>query len=179
MNGGHQAVNDAELVVEDLRDGGEAVGGAGSVGNELLSGISLLVHAAYEHGGVVLGGSGHNDVFSAGLDVGLGFFFGEEETGRLNDVLSAYSAPADFFRVAARGNADFLAVDDQEGLVHVEVNGAVELAVHGVVLEHVSHVVNGEKVVDSNYFDVVALAGCAENEATDTAEAVNTNFSHS
>ena len=75
-------------------------------------------------------------------------------------------------------HADVLAVDDEFALFEVEVNSAVELAVHGVVLEHVSHVVNGKKVVDCNYFDVFALGGCAENEATDTAEAVNTDFSH-
>ena len=34
-------------------------------------------------------------------------------------------------------------------------------------------------LVDGNYFDVVALGWGAENEPADTAEAVNTYFSHS
>ncbi len=50
---------------------------------------------------------------------------------------------------------------------------------HGVILEHVSHVVNGEEVVDSNYLDVVTLCRRTEHETSDTAEAVNTDFSHS
>ncbi len=50
---------------------------------------------------------------------------------------------------------------------------------HCVILEHVSHVVNGEKVVDGDNFDVFALCGGTEDKTADTAEAVNTYFSHS
>ena len=32
---GHEALNDAELVIHDLGDGGQAVGGAGGVGDDL------------------------------------------------------------------------------------------------------------------------------------------------
>ena len=108
----------------------------------------------------------------------LSFFFGEEQTGRFNHVFSANTAPVDFFRVAASGYADFLAVYNQEALFEIVVYSAVELAVHGVILEHVSHVIYGKKVVDSYYFDVVTFGRSAEYEATDTAEAVDTDFCH-
>ena len=178
MNGGHEAGYDAELVVEDLGDGSKAVGGAGSVRYELLAGIGVFVDAANEHGGVVLGGSRHNHVLGTGFDVGLSLFLGEEETGGLNNVFSAYFAPCDFFRVAASGNADGLAVDNEEALFEVIVNSAVELAVHGVIFEHVGHVIYGKKVVDGNYFDVIAFGRGTENEASDASETINTDFSH-
>ena len=72
-----------------------------------------------------------------------------------------------------------LAVYDELALFYVAADFTLEAAVHGVILQHVSHVVDGEEVVDSNNFDVVTLGGGAENETTDAAETVNTNFSHS
>ena len=137
------------------------------------------VNAAYEHGGVVLGGSRHYNVFCAGVDVTLGFFLCEEEAGGLNNVFSTYCTPGDFCGVLACCYADVLAVYNQFALFEVVVNGSVELAVHCVILQHVSHVVNGKKVVDSDYFDVVALGGGTEDEATDATETIDTYFSHS
>ena len=108
----------------------------------------------------------------------LSFFLGEEETGGFYNVFSTYCAPCDFCGVLAGGNADVLAVYDEFALFHVVVNGAFELAVHGVILKHVSHVVYGEKVVDGNYFDVVALGGGTENETSDATKAIDTNLCH-
>ena len=87
----------------------------------------------------------------------LCFFLCQEQTGRLNYVFCFNTTPVDFFRVAACGNADFFAIDDQEALLHIVVNSAFETTVHCVVFQHVSHVVNGKKVVDSYYFDVVSF----------------------
>ena len=88
MDGGHQTIGDAPLVVEDLGDGSQAVGGAGGVGDELhVGGVGVQVHAAHEHGGVVLGGGGHDDLLGAGVDVSLGLLLGQEQAGGLHDVL--------------------------------------------------------------------------------------------
>src|SRR5699024_8619080 len=47
VHGGHQAFGDAELVVQDLGDGGQAVGGAGGVGDEVhVGGVLVQVNAA-------------------------------------------------------------------------------------------------------------------------------------
>src|SRR5699024_9625582 len=55
VNGGHQTVGDAEVVVQHLGNGGQAVGGAGGVGDEgHVAGVLVQVDAAHEHGGVVL-----------------------------------------------------------------------------------------------------------------------------
>ena len=108
----------------------------------------------------------------------LSFLLCEEETCRLNHVFSTLGAPADLFRIAACGNLDLFAVDDQEALLHVIVNSAVEATMHRVIFEHVGHVVNGKKVVDCYYFDVISFGRGAEYETADTTETVNTNLCH-
>ena len=46
-----------------------------------------------------------------------------------------------------------------------------EPAVHGVVLEHVCHVLAvNERIVDCHYFNVIALHCCASDETTDPAK---------
>ena len=108
----------------------------------------------------------------------LSFFLCEEETGRFNYVFSTNFTPTDFSGILASGYADRFAIDNKEALFHVALNGAVKVTVHGVVLEHVSHVINRKKVVDSNYFDVVSLGGSTEHETSDAAKAIDTYFSH-
>ena len=157
MNGCHETFCDTELVVEHLSDRSETVGSARSVGNELLTCISSIVHTANEHGGVVLRGSRHNHIFCTCFNVSLSFFLCEEKTCRFNNVFSTYSTPADFSGILACSNTDSLAVYNEKAFFQVIVYSAVEATVHCVILEHVSHVVNGEKVVDSNYLDVVSL----------------------
>ncbi len=178
MNGSHQTLNDAELVVQNLGDGSETVGGAGSVRNELLAGVCVLVDTNYEHGSSVLGGSRHNNILGTCLDVSLSLLLSQEQTCGLYNVLSTYSTPVDLLRVAACGNADVLAVYDQLVLLHVSLYGAIETSVHRVVLQHIGHVVYREKVVDCHYFEVIALCAGAEYETADTTESVNTNLCH-
>ena len=54
MNGGHQATGDAECVMNHLGHGGQAIGGAGRIGHDVLTGIGLVIHAHDEHGRFIL-----------------------------------------------------------------------------------------------------------------------------
>ena len=167
------------LVVEDLGDGARQLVVQEALETNSAFRVSVLSFTPQTNMGVVvLGRSGHNHVFRTGFDVGLGFSFGEEEAGGFNHVFCAYCAPSDFCGVLAGGHADVLAVDDEFGSFEVVIHGAFELTVHCVVLEHVGHVVYGKKVVDGNNLNVVTLGGGAEDKATDTAKAIDTDFSH-
>ena len=66
---GHDAADDPELVVEDLGQGREAVGGAGGVGDDVLGGrvVLVLVDADDEGAVDVLGGGG--DLLPSGTRV--------------------------------------------------------------------------------------------------------------
>ena len=65
-------------------------------------------------------------------------------------------------------------VDDDVAVVIVD--GAVELAVHGVILEHIGQVIRIAEVVDADDLNVRMLDGAAHDHASDAAEAVDADF---
>jgi len=99
VNGGHQTLNDFEIVVDDLGKGSQAVGGARGVGDDLHAGvIGFQVDTNDEHGGISAG-SGDDDLLGTTLQVSRGLLDGGEHASGLNDVLSAGLAPGDVLRV--------------------------------------------------------------------------------
>lgn len=135
VDGGHETLNDTELVVDDLGEGSKAVGGARGVGQDLDVGlVALLVDTHDEHGGVSRG-SRDDDLLGATLQVERGLLVGGEDTGGLDDVVGAGLSPGDVGGVSLGVEGDLLAVDDQ--VLAGDLNGTLELAVDGVVLEHV------------------------------------------
>ena len=110
-----------------------------------------------------------------GVDVSLGLLLGQEHAGGLHDVLSTHLAPGNVLGVHAGKELHGLAVDN-DGVIGV-LDGAVELTVHGIVTEHISHVVGGhEGIVDTHELDVRAVDAGAEHQTADTAKTVNTHF---
>ena len=91
-----------------------------------------------------------------------------------------YSAPTSFhFRFAGSFSAVTridVAVHDELALLHVIVDRTVETAVYRVVLEHVSHVVYRNEVVDTYNLNVCIVACSTEYQTADTTETVDTNF---
>ena len=135
VDGGHETLDDSELVVDDLGERGQAVGGARGVGDDIgLAVVGLLVHAHDVHGGIGRGGR-DDDLLGTTLEMGLGLVDGGEDTGGLDDVLGTRLGPGDGSGVALSVELDLLAVDDQVGAL--DRDGTVEDAVAGVVLEHV------------------------------------------
>jgi len=62
VHGGHQALDDAEVVVDNLGNGSQAVGGATGVGDNVVAGIVLLVVDAHHIHGGISRGSGDDDL---------------------------------------------------------------------------------------------------------------------
>lgn len=135
VDSGHQPLNDTELVIEDLGERSQAVGGARSVGKNVDVLVVLLeVYTADEHGGIGRG-SRDDDLLGTTLDVGLGLFGGGENTGGLDNVLGASLLPGNGSRVALSVEADLLAIDDEVLVIDLDV--ALEETVGRVILEHV------------------------------------------
>ena len=176
MDRGHEAALDAEGVVENLGDGREAVRRAGSVGDDVLTGVGRVVDAVDEHRGRVLGRSGHDDLLGTGGDVSASLLIGEEETRGLDDDLGADVAPGESGGILLGRETDLLAVNDEIRALDGDL--VLEDAVDGVVLEHVREVIGIEEVVDADDLDVVreVLDRSAEDHATNAAEAVDTNL---
>ena len=176
MNGGHQALFDAEGVVQDLGHGSQTVGGAGGVGNEVHAlVIGCVVHAHDEHGGVILRGGGQQDFFGPAVQVALHLFCGGKLAGALDDILRADRAPGDLARLLTVEHADAAAVDDQ--VVTLPAHLALEPAVYAVVLQQIRHVVRGLAVaVDADELNVRPFAPQPKHQAANSAESVNAYF---
>ncbi len=175
VNGGHEAVGDAELVVQDLGDRGQAVRGAGSVGDEVhVLRVLVEVDAADEHRGSVLRRSRHDDLLGTGSQMAGSLLLSQEQAGGLDNILSAELAPGQISGVALCRDGDLLAVDN-DGVLG-SLDGAVELAMHGIVLQHVSEVVSRAQIVDADNFDFREVQACTEDHTADTAKTIDTNF---
>ena len=176
--GGHETLNDAEVVINDFGEGSEAVGGARCVGNHLYVGsVAVKIDTANEHRGIVLGRTGQHDDLCACIDVSLGFLGGEESTGALEDILNAHLAPRQLCGVAVADDGNTLAVYGDGAVVGLD--GAVKAAVHGVVLYGVGQLSGGLiGSVDRNDLDIVRDDSCSENETTDAAETIDCYFDH-
>src|SRR5690606_207123 len=83
----HQALDDAEVLVEDLRQRRHAVGGAGGVGDDVVVRrvVLVVVHAHDEGDVLVLRRGGDDDLLGAAGDVLPGVFLLGEDAGRLDD----------------------------------------------------------------------------------------------
>ncbi len=139
VDGGHEAPLDAEAVVEDLGEGGEAVRGARRVRDDGLGGgVKDVVVDAHADGGVgVGGGGGDDDPLSAALEVGGRLVPVGEQPRRLDDDVDAVRAPGDLGWVEDLELLDLLAVDGEPGVGGLDV--LAEGATHRVVLEEEGH----------------------------------------
>ena len=101
MHGGHETLNDGEAVVDDLSQGSQAVGGAGSIADDIvLLLVLLLVDAHDKHGGVGRWGR-DDDLLGTSLQVSGSLLDGGEAPGGLHDILGSVLGPGDGSRVLA------------------------------------------------------------------------------
>ena len=95
VDGGHHAVLDTKSFVYDFGHRRQAVGSAGSIGNDVVLGCIVFTFIdAHDNGDVfALGRSRNDDFFGAGFDMGGRFIRVSETPGRLDDYVDAESAP--------------------------------------------------------------------------------------
>ena len=69
VNRGHKTLIDAEGIIQNFGDGGHAVGGAGSVGDDIMfRGVVCIFVDTQHDGDVFIGGGGGNEyLFRAAL----------------------------------------------------------------------------------------------------------------
>ena len=109
---GHGAADDFELVVDDLGYRRQAVGGAGSVRDDVVrGGVVLVLVYAHDDGDVfILGRGGDDDLFYRSAQVLLGVFGVGEASGRFDDDLCTDGFPIDFGGVFFGKNLEFLSL---------------------------------------------------------------------
>ena len=99
-------------------------------------------------------------------------FLGQKKAGTFNHDVNLGFVPFQFSRIFDCSQTDFFAIDDQR--IAVDSNVALETAMHGIMLEHVSQVVWFQQIIDGDdfYFRKI-LCGSAEHHTPDTAESID------
>lgn len=113
VNCGHQARLDTEGIVQNLGDRSQAVGGAGSVGNDVLASVGRVVNTHYEHRGSVFGRASQNNFLGTSLDVLTCSSVIQEQTSRFGNNVNTDFAPLQLSWVTNGGNANGFTVYNQ------------------------------------------------------------------
>src|SRR5438309_3036732 len=169
---------DAELVVQDLRDGSEAVRRARRVRDDvvLLRVELLLVHAEHDRLVLVLGGRRDDHVLRAGVDVRLRFRRVREEAGRLHDDVDVEVLPGQLRWIALLQHLDLASIDDER--IRGRRNLALVLAVVRIVFEEVGVHLRVREVVQRDDLDLgMPLERSLQELAADPAEAIDRDAS--
>ena len=177
VDSGHETLLNAEVVVENLGDWSEAVGGAGSVGNNgHVRGVSGVVDTNDEDWDVVLWWSGKNDFLGTSLDVQITLLLSEENTGGLANVIGTNGSPSDLGWVSLVEDLDEVSIDLDTTVALL--NSSWESSVDGIVLEEIAEVIEAhERIVDGHAlgFIFVAKESGSENKSTDSSESVDSH----
>jgi hypothetical protein len=121
----HQAVLDADRVVDDLGKRRQAVGRARRVGNDVVSVFVVLVEVDAQHHRDVLaaGRRRDDDLLGARIEVlGSSLALGEE-AGGLDDDVDAEVAPRQVGRITLGQDLEQLAVDQDALVGHLDRSG--------------------------------------------------------
>ena len=182
MNGGHQTLSNAEAFLEQhVHDRGQAVGGAGGVGHDVMirAVVEMVVHA-HHHGEIlVLGWGGNNHLLRAGFDMALGLLAVGEEAGGFNHHVHAEFLPWQFGWGWGFHHLDLRTVH-HEGFVVLMADFAIERALSGIVFEQVGEVIGGDEIAHSHYLHAVAdealLHHRTERQPADPSETIDCYF---
>mmetsp|Transcript_21235 Transcript_21235/g.58916 ORF Transcript_21235/g.58916 Transcript_21235/m.58916 type:complete len:431 (+) Transcript_21235:244-1536(+) len=176
VGGGHGTLDHAELLMQHLDEGSQAVGGARGVGDDwVFVLVAIAVHTDHEGGDVrALGGGGDQHLLGAGLDVLASAGGVNEHAGALNHQVYVHGLPGQLGGVTAGHHSDVLAVH-ADGLVIDGLHLGRELAQGGVVLQQVSGLLDTTGVVHAHDVQqgVLPALPAAQEVAANAAEAVD------
>ena len=181
MNGGHDAGDDGVGLVQGVGHGSQAVGGAGSSGDDLiLSGQSLLVDGVDNGLQVVACGSRDDDLLGASLDVSHALLLAGVEAGALQNDIDVQLAPGSVLCVLNSVDLDLLAVDDDGVLGSLDgvlalADLAAERTLSSIVLQQVSQHLGAGQVVDCDDLVTLSIKHLTESQTTNTTETIDSN----
>jgi hypothetical protein len=112
VNGGHETLLNAPVVVDDLSHWSKAVSGARSVGDDaLVTLVLLVVNTVHIYGGVVLGRCGHDDLLGTIVKMKLSLLLSKVSTSAVSNVLTACVTPLKLRSILLLEDSDLLPVD--------------------------------------------------------------------
>ena len=156
VNGRHIAALNADKIIQDFGDRGEAVGGAGCVRDDfIVAGQRVMVHAEDDGLVGICAGRRNQDALGASFKVGRSFVLGGEDAGTFHRNINTHFAPRQIGRVAL--SKTFEAARPDSDCVSVDRYVLVEAAMHTVILQKVRICIDRAEIIDGNDFDVFAV----------------------
>ena len=176
VDGGHHAVFDTEIFMDDFGHRCQAVGGAGGIGDDVVLGgvVFVFVDSHYDGDVFTLGRSRDDDFFRAGFNVRGSFIGVGEASGRLNDYINSKSSPGQTCRIAFSKYFDRLAVDHNR--IFFGFDFGVQDAVDRIVFEQMGQGFCIRQVVDCYDFQRRVGHSRPKCVAADAAKPVNPYF---
>ena len=179
MNGSDAPVFDSKLFLNNLDDGGQAVGRARCVGDDLLVGVigkKRLVIASQDnvHRTFLLDGRGHDHLLDSLVKKGLQRGNLEELSRALHDHFNV--------RVKLQGLQSFVLREfdrfpvNDNGIVVDAVNVLVPRAMHTVVLDQISGTLGAAQIVDVHHVQCGIIPRVAQDETPNATIAVQQAF---
>ena len=118
-----------------------------------------------------------DDPLGSTLQVSSSLLHGSEDRSGLHHILSTSITPFDVGDISLLENGDGLSIDDELPVLCLDC--AVELAVGGIILEHIDHVVKVyEWVIDGDDVHFARIKSSPGDQAHDAAEPVHSDLHH-
>ncbi|ERL66225.1 hypothetical protein L248_1318 [Schleiferilactobacillus shenzhenensis LY-73] len=171
---------DTKLVVFEVSQRSQAVGRAGTSGNDTVVAVqSVIVNIVNDGLCVAASRCRNQNPLCAGIQVCLGLSYGSVEARAFKDVFNAVVLnPRNVLCLGLSVNTVLLAVNN-DGIVG-GTNLTREGPMSGIILQQVSQHCRAGQIVDCDNLDLVRLStqliDPTESQTTDTTEAVDTNF---
>ena len=181
VNGGHQTPVEAEVLIQNLDDRCQAVGGAAGVAEDVPVFVAVLVVVdAHNEGAdaITLTRGGEDHLLGASLNVHAGLLIGVEHTGGLDHQVNAPLLPGAVEGIAVSEELDLLTVDEHRAVRGLDVHGGIETPKDGVVGQQVSAGGGVGRGVHPHDFQAGVSTPAdpsPQNIATDPAESIDRN----
>lgn len=175
MNGGHESLNDAKLVVQDLGKRSKTVSGTGGVGEDGLALVLVVVDSHNEHGSIGRG-SRDDDLLSSSFQVQGSLLDGLEDSGGFANNLGSDFTPFDLGGVTFGEELDSGSIDDEAVSVNLDRSGVSSM--NRIILELVGSIVDRqERIVDSDNSGIGIFDGSTAHKTSDASKSVDSESS--
>ena len=177
MDSSHDTGLNRSQIIQSLSHWSQAVGGAGSSGDNLvfLSQYSV-VYVVNNSREVLTCWSRDNNLLCACLEMSRSLLLGGVEAGALQNNIYIMLSPRNLLSLSASVNLDLLAVYSNGILASGYSISILVLALGRVILQQMSEHLRGSEVVDCNNFITLSIEHLTECQTTNTTETINSYF---
>nr|DAI72248.1 MAG TPA: hypothetical protein [Bacteriophage sp.] len=178
MDGTHDTGLNRSQIIQSLSHGSQAVGGAGSSGDDVIVlGQGLMVDIVDDRRQVITRRGRNDNLLGAGVDVSLSLCLGGIEAGTFQNHIDSQLAPGQLSSVGLGINRDLFTINGNGAVtpVNIVTLGNI-IALRGIVLQQVSQHLGCGQIIDGDDFITVCSEHLPECETTDTTKTIDCNF---